>query len=524
MVVPLIRALFFIVAFATSFACSEVDSASRAWPQCIIRIGDFFSPVSLTEYNWRPNECGFKVFRAADIRKEILFRSSAACGGGCSGRAVAFAGDSTGLRDFTQAVNMLAAPVEIKVIYKVATVPSRWPIFTFDPPFAPSEVNEGGVVTPEAASKMEGGSLLPLSKRAVSNFTYYNMRYAYFAENVLREEIRRVCLDPRGVGGFFFVTLGNWDLNWKTHKKEPVPGLSRKFDFGAATDYWVHYIGRMFVAISEESRACRAANPSRRPPTIIVREQFMPNCAASRFSASKHRRFKRCASFLVPTVVPMYRRVLRGVGWAMNVPVVPTDHMFREGYRYCGISDGLHLDGPCMDVEQQLLWNVAALVADSGHPRQEWGALRRGDGSTSHGEGLWESLFTGSNATEAIGQVARRMVNASEYEEWMAFLRLKAAYDNAPISFVIEGASLQASLAPRQGVVVPTAESEGAAEGGGHMQDGGIVLEVQSIHNPQRAAARPSGLERVMQWWGVVLVNIVTIALIVLVLRELRKS
>jgi hypothetical protein len=94
---------------------------------------------------------------------------------------------------------------------------------------------------------------------------------------------------------------------------------------------------------------------------MVFREQFLPNCDASRFT-SKKSRYRRCAPLIRPHVVPLYRRVLAPLAWSMNIPVIPMDHVFRDGYRYCSMMDGIHLDLTCMMTEQQHIWNTVALL------------------------------------------------------------------------------------------------------------------------------------------------------------------
>ncbi|RNE97374.1 glutamine-dependent carbamoyl-phosphate synthetase [Trypanosoma rangeli] len=133
--------------------------------------------------------------------------------------------------------------------------------------------------------------------------------------------------------------------------------------------------------------------PVHRRPLLMFLEQLPLNCSASRFTGRANM-FKRCEDLTAPVVVPLYRRVLAAMAWHLNIPVVPTQHFFKGRYTYCTLSDGVHMDPPCMMMAQHHIWNTYLL-------------LRR--------EKVIQGLPTGS------GQLpnAMRFVEEEEYVEWL---------------------------------------------------------------------------------------------------------
>ncbi|EAN84213.1 hypothetical protein Tc00.1047053509837.30 [Trypanosoma cruzi] len=101
--------------------------------------------------------------------------------------------------------------------------------------------------------------------------------------------------------------------------------------------------------------------PVHRRPLIMFLEQLPHNCSASRFTGRANM-FKRCGDFIAHLVVPFYRRVLMAMAWHLNIPVIPTQHLFNGNYTFCTLSDGVHLDPPCMMLVRQHIWSAYVLL------------------------------------------------------------------------------------------------------------------------------------------------------------------
>jgi hypothetical protein len=291
------------------------------WKRCVGDIGLYFSPSSETEFAWAPNPCGFRNMNFEDVQRNVFFRTR--------NRTVTFAGDSTALRAYIFAVNTYLPPLNIPVIRKVASVPR---------------------VMNNPLQKELGGEMRHV------DMLFFNMRYI----STSSQEVHEAIMDAPADGGAFVITIGNWDLNWKLQRNSPMPHLGGPVhDLRVAQRYWQKNVREMMQNIADRLRARRARGLV--APLIIFREQFLPNCAASRFTSKKNK-YRRCAPLIRPVVVPYYRRLLSPVAWGMNIPVIPMDHIFKDDYKYCKLSDGIHLDQACMMTEQQHIWNVYDLL------------------------------------------------------------------------------------------------------------------------------------------------------------------
>lgn len=330
----------------------QVSAASRpSWWSCVRDIGLYFEPTSDTEFTWAVNPCGYSALQVEDVRRGVYFSSD--------NISVSFAGDSTALRAYVFAVNTYLPPLNIPVIRKVATVPR--------------------VMTHVAFGAYDGENRKSLA-------TFYNMRYVSTSAREIEEGILGAN------GGVMVITLGNWDLNWKLQKNSPMPLLRGPVhNLEVAKAYWTEHVGAMMANIAR----CLGLQAPAKRPLIVFREQFLPNCDASRFT-SKKARYRRCAPLIRPIVVPLYRRVLAPLAWSLNIPVVPMDHVFKENYKYCAMGDGIHLNFNCMMTEQQHIWNVALLLRRH--------RVRQGLGTVSHESGGLPS--------------AKLFLNESVYEAW----------------------------------------------------------------------------------------------------------
>ena len=315
---------------SSALAAHEEDD----WRRCVVTMGNH---VAL-DGSWREgNPCRIEPLSRESLAGSIYERNTKT--------SVVFGGDSLGLRAFIYGVNEFFPPNNVPAVVKVASVPDRWAFHSYNPPLKRVEVDNAGVALDESSSALVG--------RPRASITFLNLRYVYYAHTVVAAEILQACqYAPAGRPGVIFLTFGNWDLNWKLQKNINVPGLSPNTLDGAVS-YWTKYVALLFAEADEAMSKCRGSKNGV-PPLLIIREQFIPNCNAARFKGSKNK-YRRCRPFLAPTVVPLYRRVLSGVAWSYNVPVIPVDHLFVDGSA-CTMSDGLHLDGPCMMVEQQHYW------------------------------------------------------------------------------------------------------------------------------------------------------------------------
>ena len=222
-------------------------------------------------------------------------------------------GDSTALRSYMVGVNALLYPGQ--------------------PEIATPHVAKTGVsfCYDDIAKK---GLPLPLTR---VKLCFYRLFFAFTADVDLRrvfEEHRAEWLS--GVDTFIVITFGTWDMNWKMNKDrktQPPTNEVRFGDFASAKTYWSKYIRRMFLILGEYLQELNAMPPSqttttrRGRPYVFFREQYIPNCDANRFSHPA-KLFKQCVPFLRPVLVPLYRRVLEPLAWALNVPVISVDSLF----------------------------------------------------------------------------------------------------------------------------------------------------------------------------------------------------
>lgn len=428
---------YLVVVLCLIVAGTQAASGGRpSWWSCVRDIGLYFEPKSDTEFEWATNPCGYYALQVEDVRRGVYFTAD--------NITVAFAGDSTALRAYVFAVNTYLPPLNIPVIRKVATVPR--------------------VMTHVAFGNYDGENRKTLA-------TFFNMRYV----STSKREIEEGILGSNG--GVMVITLGNWDLNWKLQRNSPMPNLRGPVhNLEVAKVYWTEHVAAMMENIAR----CLALQTPERRPLIVFREQFFPNCEASRFT-SKKARYRRCAPLIRPIVVPLYRRVLAPLAWSMNIPVVPMDHVFKDHYKYCAMGDGIHLDFNCMMTEQQHIWNVVLLLK-----RHQ---VRQGLGTVSH---------------EADGLPhAKAFLNATFYEEWRRRMDMVVRIDEVGRhEHAAQPDSMLPSQIPRPPVVLHDRPSLGAQP----QQDDPIVLRVvvsEQEHTMQHA------IQRAVYWhqWGTFLLS-----------------
>jgi hypothetical protein len=314
------RTLVALLLALAAVAAGAQPDRPLPWAECVYRMGDFFNLTTPTTAVWSAegrDRCGFHDMSVDDVRRELLFADGA-------NSTHALLGDSTGLRAFIYTVNRVVRPGELQYS-KLAVAPRKMQKLLW----------ANGTRVPTAAA-----------------FRFWALMFISSAKESVLDAV------TSAGRGTVIVTLGNWDMNWKIGAKPAqrvMPGFDGALTFESAQRYWCKYVTRLFAALNTVLQQL----PAGRRPYVVVREQYQPNCAASRFAA-KTRRFRQCKPLLRPVVVPFYRRVVARLAWAMAIPVIPVDHLFAR--EQCVMSDGVHLDFECMAHEHQLLWNTALLM------------------------------------------------------------------------------------------------------------------------------------------------------------------
>eukprot|EP00758_Cryptobia_borreli_P009030 Tbor_TRINITY_DN5440_c0_g1::TRINITY_DN5440_c0_g1_i1::g.24353::m.24353 len=348
---------------------------------------------------------GKSAFTSANTMSNRLNHSTA------SVFSVAIAGDSLALRGFVKIVNNMGEPVKVGT-RKVLAVGNRWSVVSYDPPFKKNEVNDDGFPLPMGSSvpvnmkTITKSSPIPqrvaadVGRRSKTNIVFIKLKYISEGKFKLPKEIMNMCRAVESSGlrpGVMFITLGNWDMNWKIQKETNIPHYTGPRTLQGATEYWTTHAARLFASIDLAIKTCEEHGPGNVletneeksvkdkkhtntninnisksyphhrytgkhkgiPPLIIFREQFLVNCAASRF-ARKSRSYRQCIPVVRPVIIPLYRRILSAVSWSFNIPMIPTDHL--DNANVCLMDDGVHLSEECMNIEQQHYWNVYRLM------------------------------------------------------------------------------------------------------------------------------------------------------------------
>ena len=171
--------------------------------------------------------------------------------------------------------------------------------------------------------------------------------------------------DERSVVVFAF---GPHDTSWLVFRT-PMPSFrkSKVGQWGAAKAYWVRFATQVANQIATRLRGFDRELPSRptgsrasRRPVVLIREQFLPNCAHPKYARSPL--ITRCTDLLYPIVVPYYRMFLRTLMNKVNVPVVSMDPLMPP----CRLKDAGHLVRWCKRYELQLIVQAYRTVWQSG--------------------------------------------------------------------------------------------------------------------------------------------------------------
>eukprot|EP00760_Papus_ankaliazontas_P019810 PhM_4_TR18069/c6_g1_i1/m.102010 len=298
------RHRFVMVLLIVCFVMVHPTAAAKGaidWRQCVVDIPKYFIGKNETSWSWLPsNPCGFRYISPDEIRR--------------SPRRVSYQtfGDSTGLRIFTYFENaILGIPM---------------PIMKQDqrPPFISHTFDSN----------------------RTGEIAYHNFRFVAF-HNVLERVLQLDDIFDKFDSVVFLFTLGNHDVNWRGRRVSNETTTRR---------YWDRHVTDM-VRNLKTLIELRNRKSGRGKLHIIYRQEYFQNCNATRYTDV----FSDCRVHIRRTV-NYFRRVLQPLLWQLNIPVIPTDFMFTDNYKACKMTDGVHLDKPCMAVEAQLWWNVLALL------------------------------------------------------------------------------------------------------------------------------------------------------------------
>lgn len=291
---------------------SDAPPTQPPWRECVRDIAIYHVAVSRKLFYFLPNPCGFHNMTNEEIERRVLHDQG----------ALIFAGDSTIVRGYIYVVNnIMRIPMPVQ---RVATLPSVM------------------------SQKGSGGSL-----------HFYRSLYLSEAGSVMCSVLRNDALFAAASRVTLYMCWGNYDLNWKIQRNMPMPGLSGPTnDWATAKKYWVKFANQSMSEFNKCILERNAKSPGKL--TIVYREQFFPYCPAARFTSPKLR-YRKCRRVLLPAI-EFYRKVLHPVLRQMNIPIIPSDHMFATNFKHCGMEDGLHLATDCKRQELQMLFNVLTLM------------------------------------------------------------------------------------------------------------------------------------------------------------------
>ncbi|KAH9592984.1 hypothetical protein LSM04_001688 [Trypanosoma melophagium] len=335
---------FCFTAFLTAYweySENDIAEAQPSWDWCIRNMRCYASPVNSTYFLWRENPCGFVNMDVNRVQRDVIFRERE--------NFFIFIGDSVAYRNFGFVINTFLPFGRINGYERIRNVANHIVISGTISEFELTSVNSSNYSynEPVVDSRVSNSS-----KVRYTTVEYYKNRYISLSPPLVEDIINKTD------NGVVLIYVGTWDLNWQINSREKVPNLAGPSrHLPTAIKYWTKYVRILMETIQ---RALER-KPLHRRPKIMILEQFSLNCLASRF-VGRSNMFKRCSDFTQPIVVPLYRRVLAAMAWHMNIPVVPTEHYFKDDYKYCKISDGVHLDPDCMMTVQQHIWNAYLLM------------------------------------------------------------------------------------------------------------------------------------------------------------------
>ncbi|ORC91716.1 glutamine-dependent carbamoyl-phosphate synthetase [Trypanosoma theileri] len=322
------------------FAENDVAQVQPTWSWCIRNMGRYAFPVNSTYFKWLENPCCFVDMDVKRIQQDVLFRERQNC--------FVFIGDSVAYRNFGFVVNSFLPFGHINGYERIRNVPDH---INISGPISEFKLMSLNISSDSHVETFVNSRDSNISKVRYTSVHYYKNRYISLLSPLIESIINQTD------DGIVLIYVGTWDLNWQINNRERVPNLggpSRHFP--TAIKYWTKYVRVLMEAIQ---RALKR-KPLNRRPIIMILEQFSLYCRASRF-VGRSNMFKRCSDFTQPIVVPLYRRVVAAMAWHMNIPVIPSEHYFKDNYKYCKISDGVHLDEECMMTVQQHIWNAYLL-------------------------------------------------------------------------------------------------------------------------------------------------------------------
>ncbi|EKF31989.1 glutamine-dependent carbamoyl-phosphate synthetase [Trypanosoma cruzi marinkellei] len=332
--------------FVVSVLPGDFDSAAEevqpTWWWCVRHMDYYGSRVNLSDFRWRGNPCGFRVMDVKELQQEVFFREPKS--------HFFFVGDSIAYRNFVFTVNSFFPFMRIFGYSRIADVDDH---VVVDASLRGSEVASLNTTGYTRVDSNASSDMFPIGSFRNATAHFLKLRYISLSLPLISRTI--------GVEDGMCVILlymGTWDLNWQVNNRNEVPhlgGPARKFS--VAIKYWTKHVQKLMETIQHALEQ----KPVDRHPIIMFLEQLPLNCSASRFTGRANS-FKRCEDFTAPVVVPFYRRVLTAMAWHLNIPVIPTQHLFNGNYTFCTLSDGVHLDPPCMMLVQQHIWNTYLLL------------------------------------------------------------------------------------------------------------------------------------------------------------------
>jgi hypothetical protein len=212
--------------------------------------------------------------------------------------------------------------------------------------------------------------------------TFAEVAKAYADHNVTDPRTKQSYFVPASAiaRGFLAMGAGNWDIYFMQGRT--LPGLNQTRNVTAAMEYWDASI-RVLARMIDDARRSTALG---RVP-IFWRDQPLPRCDSHRFSRPAKASL-RCVDVLRPVVIPFYRKRASEILTAAGLVVLPVDHLVHPTERHssstalpatkppppwfsviagddsagllCPLGDGIHIESPCMLLQQHTYWSFAA--------------------------------------------------------------------------------------------------------------------------------------------------------------------
>lgn len=398
--------------FTTTTVAVAAAEKRPSWQWCVVNIGTFYVFDKRSgDFRWTRDgerQCGFRAVTVATLQREAFFPQAgfAVPRSGAGYTRHTFVGDSTALRAYAAAVNTFMPPHNVQVGKVRQSPPS---LVTEQQQRVASQVR---AVEEESLQQQqqpqqhqqqdadEQSSSAPhRAMPSVSTLMVAQLRFSRLVHvSMWPQSMNWTFAEPLG-RGLVSMSLGNWDLNWRLQPDYAIPKFGRRRNFPAAQVYWSKYAQELFDFLGDKLATTSRNNAL---PIVIVKEQLLPHCNASRFAPKRSGRgrmfYRHCDDQVRPIIVPMYRRVVAALAWARNIPVVPVDFLMSSGSPACRLGDGIHLDAGCLEHEQQLIWNVYLLLR-SRNVRQGFSSSTQQQEQQQHQSSYSSSSFSSSSSS-----------------------------------------------------------------------------------------------------------------------------